>query len=282
MQATRYEHHACDVITDSMSSHRAWFPWSPWCQNFLPLEHSKTACQNWSNESWLNTSKNISTSHPCKQQDTKHHALPLNARKIKSRRQSVWLGATRVAKSIVRICCLRHAPVQEKSQGECCHWRWLQKKCANTESTRSHHDFKWIRVHQRSTIHVEIILSRVELLLVHFLLVIVTLLVLQQDNHVIHHWWSCSCWPSCHWTQMRSNQGGHWRDWGQGEWQNPWWESVCLPPEPEEEKQRAPRIAQCHLAACIPLSVPLTQANGTCCQMKQLDRGLQTKQNLVR
>ena len=35
MQATRYEHHACDVITDTMSSHRAWFPWSPWCQNFL-------------------------------------------------------------------------------------------------------------------------------------------------------------------------------------------------------------------------------------------------------
>lgn len=35
MQATRYEHYACDVITDTMSSHRARFPWSPWCQNFL-------------------------------------------------------------------------------------------------------------------------------------------------------------------------------------------------------------------------------------------------------
>ena len=126
------------------------------------------------------------------------------------------------------------------------------------------------------------ILSRVELLLVHFLLVIVTLLVLQQDNHVIHHWWSCSCWPSCHWTQMRSNPGGHWCDWGQGQWQNPWWGFVCLPPEFAEEKQRAPRIAQCHLVACVPLSIPLTQANGACCQTKQPDRGLQTKQKLVR
>ena len=35
MQATRYEHHACDVITDTMSSHRAWFPWSPQSQNYL-------------------------------------------------------------------------------------------------------------------------------------------------------------------------------------------------------------------------------------------------------
>ena len=37
------------------------------------LEHSEVAFQNWSNESWLKTTKNISTSHPCKQQDIKHH-----------------------------------------------------------------------------------------------------------------------------------------------------------------------------------------------------------------
>ena len=38
------------------------------------LEHSEVAFQHWSNESWWNTRKNISTPHPCKQQDIKHNA----------------------------------------------------------------------------------------------------------------------------------------------------------------------------------------------------------------